>query len=572
MNLPDKLLPVILCIGLLLFTVGCRKKSTVVPITPPVIVTIETPNEVPDLPFGSWASKSISIPVSYDDVPQATGSKTVDVTVNFSNHITKVSKYVYGNNANCFTGWMQDNLSLMQNMSKLNMGVMRIPGGSISDIFFWDRKAVYDNNYAVTTCDPPITDIPSTITPWVGRRPQNFENWSMGIDQYYQMMQSTATTGIITVNYGYARYGTSSDPVAEAAHLAANWVRLDNGRSKFWEIGNEVYGSWEAGYEIDPTLNRDSQPKIITGDLYGRHANVFIDSMRQAAREIGKEIYIGAVCLEAAGSGMANWNKDVIARVGSKVDFYIIHSYFTNYQENSTASVILDSPSKIGGYKTYILNELASQGKTVAPVFLTEWNIFSQGSRQQVSFINGIHASLVLGELIKNKYELASRWDLANGWNGGDDMGLFSYGNEPGVTQYAARPAFYYLYYFQKYFGDMMVDAISTMNEISVYASQFTSGQGGIVLVNKSNTEQVVELALKNFNPGKRYYTFTLTGGNDNGSFSGKVYVNGNTTTAVAGGPENYESIKPKSSVLNGSIKIAVPEYSVVHLLVENTP
>ena len=118
----------------------------------------------------------------------------------------------------------------------------------------------------------------------------------------------------------------------------------------------------------------------------------------------------------------------------------------------------------------------------------------------------------------------------------------------------------------------MMVDAISTMNEISVYASQFTSGQGGIVLVNKSNTEQVVELALKNFNPGKRYYTFTLTGGNDNGSFSRKVYVNGNTTAAVAGGPENYESIKPKSSLLNGKIKIAIPEYAVVHLLIENTP
>ena len=118
----------------------------------------------------------------------------------------------------------------------------------------------------------------------------------------------------------------------------------------------------------------------------------------------------------------------------------------------------------------------------------------------------------------------------------------------------------------------MMVDATSTSNDVSVYGSQFTSGQGGIVLVNKSNTKQIVELALKNFNPGKRYYTFILTGGNDNGSFSRKVYVNGNTTTAVAGGPENYESIKPKSSVLSGNIKIAVPEYAVVHLLVESTP
>jgi hypothetical protein len=463
---------------------------------------------------------------------------------------------------------MQSDAALMQKMNRLNMGVMRIPGGSLSDVFFWDRKGIYEN-YAIKSYDPPLTDIPSTISPWIGRRVQDFENWSMGIDQYYQMMQQTGTTGMATVNYGYARYGTSTNPVATAAHLAANWVRADNGQSKFWEIGNEVSGSWEAGYEIDQSLNKDGQPKRITGDLYGKHALVFIDSMRVAARQIGKEIYIGVVCDQEYNSAMPTWNKDLIANVGGKADFYIVHSYFTPYNQNAAPDVILASPSLVGGYKTFVQAELIAQGKPVAPVFLTEWNIFAQGSKQAVSYINGMHATLILGELIKNKYEMASRWDLANGWNNGDDHGLFSSGDEPGVAKYAARPAFYYLYYFQKYFGDVMVEATSSGSNIAAYASQFTSGEAGIVLVNKGNSELVVELNLQNFKPGSRYYTYTLTGGTDNGLFSRKVFVNGLTTTTEAGGPENYESIKAKSTLVNGNIRLSIPKYAVVHLVVE---
>lgn len=569
MKRSTKPLYIFLIFGLLISAESCKKKSENQPvIVVPPIVVIDTPNEVPDLPFEAWTSKTLTLPSGYDEVSQTTTIKSVDINVNFSKRITKVSKYVYGNNANCFSGWMQNDNALMKNINNLKMGVMRIPGGSLSDVFFWNRKAVYVN-YATTSFDPVINDIPSTIVPWIGKRVQDFENWSMGVDQYYQMMQMTGSTGIVTVNYGYARYGTSTNPVAQAAHLAADWVRYDNGRSKFWEIGNEVSGSWEASYEIDQSLNKDGQPKRITGDLYGKHALVFIDSMRHAASQIGKQIFIGVVSDQVPNNDMPTWNRDLIKHVGGKADFYIVHSYFTPYKQNSTPDVILNSPSQVSDYKSFVLAELAAQGKPAVPVFLTEWNIFALGSQQQVSFINGMHASLLLGELIKNKYEMASRWDLANGWANGDDHGLFSTGSEPGIANYAPRPAFYYLYYFQKYFGDMMVESTSTSSNVAVYASQFTSGEAGIVLVNKNNVDKVVELTLKNFTPGNRYYTYTLTGGSDNVSFSRKVYVNGVTTTTVAGGPENYESLKAKSTLISGNIKLNLPKYSVTHLVVE---
>ena len=114
-----------------------------------------------------------------------------------------------------------------------------------------------------------------------------------------------------------------------------------------------------------------------------------------------------------------------------------------------------------------------------------------------------------------------------------------------------------------------MVEATTNSSNIAAYASLFSSGEAGIVLVNKNSFEQVLELNLKNFKPGNRYYTYTLTGGTDNGSYSRKVYVNGLTTSTAGGGPENYESIKARSSIINGNIKLVLPKYSVVHLLVE---
>jgi len=556
--------------SLLIIVSSCKKKSEdpPAPIVIPPVTVIETPNDVPDLPFGSWTAKTLSLPAAYDDVPQTSQIKGLDISVNFAKRITKVSKYVYGNNANPFTGWMQNDAALMKNINNLNMGVMRIPGGSLSDVFFWNRQTVYEN-YVAKSYLPALNDIPSTISPWAGKRTLDFENWSMGVDQYYQMMQMTGSTGIVTVNYAYARYGTGNNPVAQAAHLAADWVRYDNGRSKFWEIGNEVSGSWEASYEIDQSLNKDGQPKRITGDLYGKHASIFIDSMRNAATQIGKQIYIGVVSDQVVNTAMPTWNRDLIANIGGKADFYIVHSYFTPYNQNSTPDVILNSPSEIAGYKSYVQNELLAQGKPAAPVFLTEWNIFAVGSKQQVSFVDGMHATLVLGELIKNKYEMASRWDLANNWANGDDHGLFSAGDEPGIAKYAPRPSFYYLYYFQKYFGDMMIESTTASTSVAVYASQFSSGEAGIVLVNKNSVDQVAELTLKNFIPGSRYYTYTLTGGTDNGNYSRKVYVNGITTSTDAGGSESYETLKAKSSVVNGNIKLVLPKYSVIYLVVE---
>jgi len=540
--------------------------------TIPPVVTPTDPAVANTIGFflDDWQPKNFT-PPSYQDT-SIPSSADITVTVDASTILTKIPPTLFGNNANSWIGQMVTEPSLIQFIADLKPGIIRFPGGSISDGYFWNQPAF------VKPADVPVKlmnadGVESTAYYWYGT---NNDSWTCSLDNYYKMLQQTGNEGMITINYGYARYGTSKNPVAAAAHLAADWVRYDKGRTKYWEIGNENNGNWEAGYRINLSTNKDGQPKIITGELYGNHCKVFTDSMRKAASETGATIYIGAQLLGEPPAVWQtetdkSWNAGVLSKAGTTPDFFITHDYFTPYQANSSASEILPTASSVPSTITNYISQTEQQAGVVAkPIALTEWNIFAEGSQQMVSYIAGMHAVLTLNELVKNKFGMASRWDLANAWDNGNDHGMFSYGGEPNVPMWNPRPAFYYYYFLQKMLGDRCINAtVSDGNNINAYASTFSSGQIGVTLVNQFSSAQNIKLAYKNFNAGNKFYWYTLTGGTDNGSFSRKVYVNGQGTVLPAGGPSNYASLKAYSaSALNG-VYIALPPMSVVFMVVD---
>jgi Secretion system C-terminal sorting domain len=521
--------------------------------------------------LNEWQAKNITV-TDYNDVAKPTASTTLNVTVDVNNILTKVPKYLFGNNSNTWSGQMVTETDLLTHLSNLSPNVIRAPGGSISDVYFW--------NATQKPADAPDSLLDADGNKvvagyWYGA---NAASWTLSINNYYNMLQQTNNTGIITVDYAYARYGTGPNPVAAAAHLAADWVRSDNGRTKFWEIGNECNGTWEASYRINTATNHDGQPAIITGTLYGQHFKVFADSMRAAAQQIGKTIFIGAYILEQAPQSWQtatdqSWNQGVISQVKDVTDFYIVHSYYTPYNTNSNATDILNSgTSNTQNIMNYVTTNIPANGGLLKPIALTEWNIFATGSMQMVSHVAGLHADIVLGELIKNKYGQASRWDLANGWDNGNDMGMFNEGDEPGgVPKWNPRPAFYHMYYFQKYCGDQMVNSTTNNPSVLSYATTFSSGQVGITIINKTTSVQTVKIDFQNFNPGGRYYWYTLSGSNDNGEFSRKVIVNGNVPTYASGGPLNYSTIKPNSAVSNNDVRVTLPDRSAIFVLIEKS-
>jgi len=568
-----------------LFVLGaCSKKKGDNPVTPgggDTTVTI-TPQKDPTIAksegffLNDWAAKTFVAPV-YSTVAAPSGNATVTINVDYSTVITKVPKYLFGNNATAYTAQLANAPDLVSSIKNLSPNVLRFPGGSLSDAYFWD---------GVIPTDAPDSIIASGIlgpaTYWLG---SNVPSWQFSLANYYTLLQQTNSTGIITVNYAYARYGTSAHPDQVAAHLAANWVRYDKGRTKYWEIGNEDYGSWEDGYKIDVTKNQDGQPQFISGALYGQHFKVFADSMRAAATQVGSTIEIGAQVIGTNPANTSNppgetWNNGLFASAGDSPDFYVIHDYFTG-EDNETAAVILNTAATETSAITAWMNTSTTAGSVaMKPIALTEWNITAMGSRQMVSNVAGLHADLALGEMLKNHFGMASRWNLVSGWGTtGNDQGMFSTG-EPGVTDNTPHPAFYHMYYFQKYFGDRMVSSTvqnssavlaQNVGDIVAYASSFTSGEAGVVIVNKGTSSQIVSVNITNFLPGTRYYYYTLVGGTDNGEFSEKVYINGNgPDISTVGGPSGYQTLTAVSSSLAGGIKVSAPPRSVIFLVADN--
>ncbi|WP_394767336.1 alpha-L-arabinofuranosidase [Ferruginibacter sp.] len=518
-----------------------------------------------------WHTKTFIAP-AYTETT-ITISATNTVTVDATDIITKIPLSEFGHNAVWWMGPVAGDARFIEPITNLHPHIIRFPGGSSSDAYFWN--AAQGVNPAGTPA--MFTKEDGTTEPSGFSYGKTNYNWQCNLDNYYAMLQQTNNKGIITINYGFARYGTGVNPVADAAHLAADWVRYDNGRTQLWEIGNENFGNWEWGYRIDVSANKDGQPEFLTGALYATHFNVFVDSMQKAASEIGKTIYIGAVTAEAPSpeSWQTNtrktWNAGMMPGINNKADFFVVHNYFTPYQTNDNANIILSSALSVPAVMMeYVTQTLQSYGATIKPVAMDEWNMTSNTQKQQVSNTSGVFAVLLMGEALKNKYGMSARWDLLNGWSNGDDHGLFSAGDEPGINKWSARPGFYYLYYLQKMLGDRLVNAtVAGNNMVKAYASTYTSGEVNVTLVNTSATAQTVEIKMKNFYSGGRFYWYSLEGSNDNGAFSRKVLVNGNGPAGDAGGPVTYASLKAFSSITTGGIKVSIPALGAVMMVVD---
>ena len=506
-----------------------------------------------------FAPKTAQIPISVS-ASKTVALPTVTVTLT-TDTLGKISKYVFGNAIATWMGNETDNSIFVKNTQLLNPSLIRFPGGSWSDIFFWNGKP---------------TDVPDSVYNGSTGKKDKFtaisgvNDWTTTTDNYYKLRLQTGSQGLITINYAYARYGLSSNPVLQAAHLAADWVRYDKGRTKFWEIGNENNGPWEDGWMIDLKKNKDGQPQIITGQLYGQHCKIIADSMRAAATEIGAKIYIGGQVLHYDGTTSWNnvdktWNSGFFKEIGDGVDFYAMHNYFGAVATvDDLLSVATTEPNK---NISFIQQDIINKKAFPKPVALTEYNMQNvqyNSVPTGISYINGIQEVILFNELIKKNFGLSARWLLVTG-----ETGMFYDGANKNL-RWQPRPEFYYAYYQQKFTGDHVIPATSNNANILAYASRFASGETGVVIVNKGKTAQVVKIDPKNIGVGNQYYSYTLTGGTDSGDFSLYVSVNGVAPSGTQWGPrQNLETIPASAMSIDDAIKVNSPGMSVQFIMVD---
>jgi alpha-N-arabinofuranosidase len=152
-------------------------------------------------------------------------------------------------------------------------------------------------------------------------------------------VQRLGSIPVITANYAYSTYDTTATDgkVANAARLAADWVEYCNApndgsnpnggtdwaakraadgssapfKVAYWEIGNEIFGNWETGYDS-------------IGDTNAKNFNVVADAMKA----VDPTIAVGLVVDPSPAN--SNWTKTVLAYPGTaqRADFLIVHTYF----------------------------------------------------------------------------------------------------------------------------------------------------------------------------------------------------------------------------------------------------
>ena len=240
-----------------------------------------------------------------------------NITVNASSVINPVPSEIYGNNMAPWVGTNNGSdatyVTAMQVSGSRNM---RWPGGSWADILNWNN----------ITCQG---------------------SFDISTPQYISFLQKFGGQMHPICNFS-GNWCGAQNTHAQAVSLAAAWVTWNmtnsgSARAKYWDIGNENYGSWEQG-------GQGASGSSLNGTIYGQQ---FVDYYK-AMKAVDSTILIGAVV--SPGSGDYNgWTPKVLAAIkagGITPDYLIVHQYpgpsgtGSTVDANSLTSLNLPASSK----------------------------------------------------------------------------------------------------------------------------------------------------------------------------------------------------------------------------------
>jgi len=421
-----------------------------------VVLTMQTSNACSqnrNFYLDNWQSKSFNSSQKGTPVLLETGNSGYKITLFVNDSIAPILPTQLGLNTTFRSGSDMVNKRLDKYRNS-GMGSFRFPAGSGSNIYFWDGNI--PNKFLIN-----INPINGTATS------------SLKIDEFVAFIDSLDAEATIVVNYFYARYGvtkegTRESRVNQAAEYAAGFVNYVNNVLKAgvrnWEVGNECYGKWEEGFNVNGS--------IVTGKEYGEDFRVFAEKMKT----VDPSIKVGAVMFPKDD----NWNNQVMTEVKNHADFLVVHNYFTTENEASVQNILASTP-QIDEIKKQMEDCIVKNTgfpKDHFPVALTEYNCRGPHT---TSFINACFTADIIGRIVENKYGLATRWVGEFPWKVGTHA-LFAL-DDPDQIDYSVRQAYPVYHYFNRAFGDHLIKSVSENNQIKVFASRFSDGKTGLVVI-----------------------------------------------------------------------------------------
>jgi hypothetical protein len=365
---------------------------------------------------------------------------------------------------------------------------------------------------------------------WPGGSTSDTYHWAASANRagnanFYNLATNLGAQVFITVNYGS---GSSNE--AAAWVLSAN--KTNNCGFKYWEIGNECYGTWENDTNIpahDPYT-------------YAVRAAGYMAAMKAAYTNI--PIRVGVVMVPGEGSSSNNathfainprtgttnygWTPVMLATLkslGATPDFAIYHFYPEYTPTGVTPAPAADSDplllqvsvnwaSDAADMRQQISDYIGPAGTNIELV-CTENNSDSSSAmgRQLTSIVNGLYLADSACQLMKTEFNAYLWWDLRNGTN---DTGSFdptiygwrTYGDEGIMNSINGVTGLYPLFYAEKllqYFvrpGDTVLGATSDYLLLSAYAVRKADGALALLVINKDATANFnAQISLSNFVP-----------------------------------------------------------------------
>jgi alpha-L-arabinofuranosidase len=388
---------------------------------------------------------------------------------------------------------------------------------------FGVNTATWDGNLGNSQTLPLLKEMGCLALRWPGGSTSDTYHWATdgtGNSRFRNVATNLPGAQIfITINYGS---GTPSEAVAWV--LSAN--KTNNCGFKYWEIGNECYGTWE----------NDTHAVQHDPYTYATNAATYIQSMRAAYPNV--PIKIGVVVVPGEDSYVNNTNHQVTnPRTGLKhygwtpvmlttlnglgvMPDYIIYHFYPQYttanSPNSADSdpLLLQAAANWSGdaadLRQQISDYIGSPGSNIE-MCVTE-NNSDAGSmgRQSTGLVNALYIADSTSQLMKTEFRSYIWWDLRNGsdtsgdfdptlygWRSNGDYGLLSGSNfrypsfyAEKLLQYFARPA------------DSVLSASSDYLLLSAYAVRRTNGALTMLVINKDTTTNFnAQIALANFVP-----------------------------------------------------------------------
>ncbi|MBW8865140.1 MAG: hypothetical protein JF609_09515, partial [Verrucomicrobia bacterium] len=425
--------------------------------------------------FGNGTSTQ---PFFIDDIRLIAAPKpaTVHVSVNANQTVRTVSGRVFAIN----TGGGDGDLNTPATKAILNdIGntCLRWPGGSYGDIYH------YANEPWDTGATSPRTQ---------GSFSTNF----------IALATNTHSQAFIIVNYGT---GTPE----EAAYAVRMFNVTNHSNFKYWEVGNEINGTWE------PDYNTNAPFKAHDPWTYAMRFTNYYAQMKA----VDPTIKVGAV-IEPSEDGYANYTDHPVVNPRTGVthngwaavllaylrsnnctpDFVIEHNYGPAAGDTQDLLYPKGWAADAAALRQ-MLNDYLGNAATNVTLEVTENG--TGGDRQNVSLPGGLFYADSIGQILQTEFNSRVWWDLRNGQGSVDNSDPAFYGwrtnangsvlSDGGIVYGLGGvgnvyPTYYCAKLMPKFAtdGDTVVHATSDYRLLATYAVMRTNGTLTLLVINKS--------------------------------------------------------------------------------------